>query len=202
MTFSSCKQTLRSYSQNAKVVNENFIMHNGGWIILYEAIYILNDLYHQRKSFQVLGFHSIYICQVYTNTREPRFCFNLPILIFIWLLVSFWNFNLGCFLMIKHFSERILTLNTYFSFSRGWVPKFATGLIYQNRYNSKSIWVTKLVFCQNHSLMGESFWPKDSLITYIIFELCMPNFILAQSQILGLTLYYKSTFVQVGEKCF
>ena len=29
-TFVSCKWTLRSYSQDAKVVNENFIMCNGG----------------------------------------------------------------------------------------------------------------------------------------------------------------------------
>ena len=34
MTFASCKQTLHGYSQDAKVVNENFIMCNGGRIIL------------------------------------------------------------------------------------------------------------------------------------------------------------------------
>ena len=56
---------------------------------------------------------------------------------------------------------------------RGWVPKFATGLIYQIEHSSKSIWVTRLLFCQNNSLMGGSFWPKDSLITFIIFELCL-----------------------------
>ena len=28
-----------------------------------------------------------------------------------------------------------------------------------------------LSFCQNDSLMGESFWQKDSLITHILFEL-------------------------------
>ena len=38
---------------------------------------------------------------------------------------------------------------------------------------SKSIWVTKLVFCQNDSRIGGSFWQKDSLITHILFELCL-----------------------------
>ena len=56
---------------------------------------------------------------------------------------------------------------------RGWVLKFATGLKYQIGHNSKSIWVTRLLFSQNDYLMGESFWPKDSLITCIVFELCL-----------------------------
>ena len=41
-----------------------------------------------------------------------------------------------------------------------------------NRHSSKSIWVIKLCVCQNDSPMGESFWQKHSLITYILFELC------------------------------
>ena len=64
-------------------------------------------------------------------------------------------------------------LNLLVNSIRGWVPKFATGLIYQIEHSSKSIWVTRLLFCQNNSLMGGSFWPKDSLITFIIFELCL-----------------------------
>ena len=44
---------------------------------------------------------------------------------------------------------------------------------YQNRHSSKSIWVTKLLFCQNDYPMGGSFWQKDSLITHILFELLM-----------------------------
>ena len=35
--------------------------------------------------------------------------------------------------------------------------KFATGLKCLNRHRSKNIWVTRLFFCQNDSLMGESF---------------------------------------------
>ena len=31
----------------------------------------------------------------------------------------------------------------------------------------------KLSFCQNDSLIGGSFWQKDSLITHILFELCL-----------------------------
>ena len=57
--------------------------------------------------------------------------------------------------------------------TRGWVPKFATGLVYQIRHSSKIIWVTMLIFCHNNSLMRGSVLPKDSLITYIIFELCL-----------------------------
>ena len=44
---------------------------------------------------------------------------------------------------------------------------------YLNRHGSKSIWVIKLSFCQNDSPMGGSFWQKDSLITHILFELCL-----------------------------
>ena len=44
---------------------------------------------------------------------------------------------------------------------------------YHNRHSSKSIWVVKLSFCQNDCLMRQSFWQKDSLITHILFELCL-----------------------------
>ena len=42
-----------------------------------------------------------------------------------------------------------------------------------NRHSSKSIWVIKMSFCQNDPPMAESFWQKDSLITHILFELCL-----------------------------
>ena len=55
---------------------------------------------------------------------------------------------------------------------RGWCIKFATGL------NTKigivqiaCIRVIKLSSCQNDPSMGESFWWKNSLITFILFEL-------------------------------
>ena len=60
---------------------------------------------------------------------------------------------------------------------------------YHNRHSAKSIWVTRLLFCQNDSPMGESFWQKDSLITHILFELCL-SWYLAQSTFLLDTLYY------------
>ena len=37
--------------------------------------------------------------------------------------------------------------------------------------SSKSIWVIKLSFCQNDSLIGESFWRNNSLVTHILFEI-------------------------------
>ena len=46
---------------------------------------------------------------------------------------------------------------------------------------SKSIWVTKLVFCQNGSPIGGSFWQKRSLNTCILFELSL-FWYLAQSK--------------------
>ena len=72
----------------------------------------------------------------------------------------------------------------------GWVPKFATGLNIIIGCRSKSIWVTRLLFCQNDSPIWGSFWQKDSLITHILFELCLLWY-LAQSQILGITLYFR-----------
>ena len=49
--------------------------------------------------------------------------------------------------------------------------------------------VTKLFFCQNDLLLGGSFWQKDSLVTFILFELNLLWY-LAQSQILVTSLYY------------
>ena len=48
--------------------------------------------------------------------------------------------------------------------------------------------MTRLLFCQNDSPMGGSFWQKDSLITDILFGLCLLWY-LAHSQILGISLY-------------
>ena len=70
---------------------------------------------------------------------------------------------------------------------RGWYPKFATGLNNIIRHSSKSIWLTNLLFCQNDSPIRRSFWQKDSLITHILFELCLLWY-LAQSQILMISL--------------
>ena len=56
--------------------------------------------------------------------------------------------------------------------SRGWVPKFATGLIYQIKHSSKVVEVIKLSFGQNDPPMRESFWQNNSLVTHTLFELC------------------------------
>ena len=42
-----------------------------------------------------------------------------------------------------------------------------------NRHSSKSTRVIKLYFCQNDSPIRESFWQKDSLVTPILFEICL-----------------------------
>ena len=46
---------------------------------------------------------------------------------------------------------------------RDWSPKFATVLNMIIVSSSKSIWVTRLLFCQNNSPMRGSYWEKDSL---------------------------------------
>ena len=33
--------------------------------------------------------------------------------------------------------------------------------------------MTSLLFCQNDSLKGESFWQKNRLVTHILFDLCL-----------------------------
>ena len=48
-------------------------------------------------------------------------------------------------------------------------PKFETGVKCSNRHRSKRIWVTSLFFCQNDSLMGESLWQKNSLVTHVFW---------------------------------
>ena len=47
----------------------------------------------------------------------------------------------------------------------------------------------KLSFGQIDPLMGESFWPKDRLITHILFELCLLRY-LVQSTYFRDTLYH------------
>ena len=54
---------------------------------------------------------------------------------------------------------------------RGWCPKFATGLNIIIGCSSKSVWVPRLLFCQNDYPIRGSFWCKDSLITHLLFEL-------------------------------
>ena len=51
-------------------------------------------------------------------------------------------------------------------------------LILKFRYSEKA------TNCQNDSPQGVSFWPKDSFVTHILFELCLLWY-LAQWQILG-----------------
>ena len=129
-----------------------------------------------------------------------------------WILNCCWN-QLSFFLELVPFCITWHTLFPYFTFliwlflwelkgqrqisffqslvsstNRDCCAKFATGLNIIASHSSESIWVMKLSFCQNNSPMGETFWQKDSLITQILFELCL-FWYLATGQILGITLY-------------
>ena len=78
---------------------------------------------------------------------------------------------------------------TVFARSRGCPEKKVDLAKYHNRHSSKSIWVIKLPFGQNGPPKGESSWQKDSLITHILFDLCLLWY-LAQSTFFRDTLYY------------
>ena len=70
-------------------------------------------------------------------------------------------------------NANIFTNSSKMALNRGCLIIIWTGLNYLNGHSSKSIWATKLVFWQNDSPIGESFWQKDSLITHTLIELCL-----------------------------
>ena len=82
--------------------------------------------------------------------------------------------NIFTCLKIHEINERSRNKPRWNHLSRECCPIFATGF-----------------FCQNDSLMGELLWQKDSLVTLILFELCICLFwYLAQLKILGNSLYW------------
>ena len=48
-----------------------------------------------------------------------------------------------------------------------------TQIHYMDGLKSASMWVMKLYFSQCALLMGQSFWQNTSLVTHILFELCL-----------------------------
>ena len=79
----------------------------------------------------------------------------------------------------------MLILCLSYFITRGWCPKFATELNIIVGCSSKSIWVTRLLFCQNDSPIKEPVWSLIYFLNYSLF------WYLDQSQILGITLYCK-----------
>ena len=79
--------------------------------------------------------------------------------------------HLLTFIKKRRFTVQKATLRARSRISRDWSPKFATWLNMIIGCSSKSIWVIKLSFCQNDSLLGESFLQNNSLVTHILFEL-------------------------------
>ena len=77
-----------------------------------------------------------------------------------WYSLEFWQYSYSS-AKIEIFSTR----------GQRVMPKICSWAEYQNRHSSKSIRVIKLSFCQNDCHIGGLFWPKDSLITLILFEL-------------------------------
>jgi hypothetical protein len=71
------------------------------------------------------------------------------------LILDEYLINMICFYMFFKGGNFYLQIRDY-------GPKFATGLKCLKRHRSKNIWVTRLFFCQNDTLMGESLWQKDT----------------------------------------
>ena len=71
--------------------------------------------------------------------------------VFWWSIQSYWN-NFG-------------------PIGKRWWGEFETRQDIIICHSSTSIRVTKMLFCQNGVLLGRSFWPKDSLVTLLLFEL-------------------------------
>ena len=82
--------------------------------------------------------------------------------------------------ILKNFSKRIVA--PVDNIHKGWCDEFKTRLDIIICHSSTSLRVTKMLFCQNGVLLGRSFWPKDSLVTLLLFELWL-LWCLAQSQI-------------------
>ena len=101
----------------------------------------------------------------------------LPTFLLSWNC-HFWSYStIDC---IISFSNTLNYLINEYLFIRlqcwahiDWLPKFATGLKCFNKHRSKSIWVTILSFCQSDSLMSESFWQRDRMVTHIFLDLCL-----------------------------
>ena len=90
----------------------------------------------------------------------------------------------------KSFCFSIEWITQRISISRGYFPKFTNWL------NIKIEIVQKVYELPSCPFVGmipwwESFWEKISLVTHILFELCLFWYV-AHSQILGNTLYSKS----------
>ena len=114
--------------------------------------------------------------------KTVQFCETLAsttkvfILLLLFQIIPKKNEDLAClvlFLFVNRGDTIFFTVSSKLSYaSRGWVPKFATGLIHQIRHSSKIMKVIKLSFGQNDPPMRELFWQNNSLVTHILFELC------------------------------
>ena len=73
---------------------------------------------------------------------------------------------------------------------RGWCIKFVTGLNITIGIVQKVYEWSSCPFAKNDSPIRESFWQNNSLVTHILFELCLLWY-LVQSQIWCITLYIR-----------
>ena len=103
--------------------------------------------------------------------RDCSFC-NLPnswirLALFSFCNASNSNFRSNC--EAKNNAQHVFFVIKGMYVCRGWVPNFATGLIYQIGHSSKSIWVTRLLFCQHGWLMGDHFGQRIAwLLIYVL----------------------------------
>ena len=96
--------------------------------------------------------------------------------------------HLLTFIKKRRFTVQKATLRARSRISRDWSPKFATWLNMIIGCSSKSIWVIKLSFCQNDSLLENHF---DKTTAWFLIYLLNYSLLLylAKSQILVISLY-------------
>ena len=89
------------------------------------------------------------------------------------------------------------------SFKQRLITKICDKLKCLNRHRSKSIRVTSLFFCQNDVLIGEPFWLKDSLVTLILFDLCLfQHFSLSQISLYVDSFYFCTPRLKTSQPVF
>ena len=145
------------------------------------------------KSSQFTEIYDLLISTYVKQKKVPRFLCAVAMILFVFFVFSVKYFKPQWFFFFYdgRWSLIITSSKAKCGVTRGWVIFIWTGLNIKIGIAQKVWKVMKLFYCQNSSLMRQSFWQKNSLVTHILFELCLFWYV-AHSQILGNTLYKKN----------